>query len=165
MITNVLIMEEKMEDKKLETEEVKETKEASQEVSKETPQEAPKEIRKASNNKEFSNVLKVKADGKETAPEERKRKVKNLAGAIAHGLRQFGVVYVRCFSPITCFKASKAIAIARGFVAVQGLDLFTICSFIEAEMDGQTKTGICYECFTNKTDSSKIDDEREKTGK
>ena len=108
--------------------------------------------------KEISNILKVKADDKEIEPEERKRKVKNLAGAIAHGLRQFGVVYVRCFSPATCFKASKAIAIARGFVAVQGFDLFTICAFIEADMGGQMKTGICYECFTNKTDAKKVEE-------
>jgi len=111
---------------------------------------------------EFSNILKVKADDKNIDPQERKKRVKNLAGAIAHGLRQFGIVYVRCFSPITCFKASKAIAIARGFVAVQGFDLFTICSFIETEMEGQTKTGICYECFTNKTDLQKIEKEANK---
>ena len=108
--------------------------------------------------KEFSNILKVKADDKDIDPEERKRKVKNLAGAIAHGLRQFGVVYVRCFSPATCFKASKAIAIARGFVAVQGFDLFTICSFIETDMGGQMKTGIAYECFTNKTEPKKVEE-------
>jgi stage V sporulation protein S len=110
--------------------------------------------------KEFSNILKVKADDKDIEPEERKRKVKNLAGAIAHGLRQFGVVYVRCFSPATCFKASKAIAIARGFVAVQGFDLFTVVSFIETEMDGQMKTGICYECFSNKTDVKKVEEKK-----
>lgn len=101
------------------------------------------------NDKEFSNILKVKADGKDITHEERKRKVKLLAGAIAHGLRQFGTVYVRCFSPATCFKGSKAIAIARGYVAVQGFDLYNTCSFIEAEMEGEMRTGICYECFTN----------------
>lgn len=112
--------------------------------------------------KEFSNILRVKADGKETSPEERKRKVKLLAGAIAHGLRQFGIVYVRCFSPATCFKASKAIAIARGYVAVQGFDLYNTCSFIEAEMEGQMKTGICYECFTNSTKDQKDSQESQK---
>ena len=124
-----------------------------------TVEEKPAITKQATaDHKEFSNILKVKADEKDIAPEERKRKVKNLAGAIAHGLRQFGVVYVRCFSPATCFKASKAIAIARGFVAVQGFDLFTICSFIETDMDGQMKTGICYECFTNKTDAKKVEE-------
>jgi stage V sporulation protein SpoVS len=124
------------------------------------PEIAKEEVEKkveTKDHKEFSNILKVKADDKDIEPEERKRRVKNLAGAIAHGLRQFGVVYVRCFSPATCFKASKAIAIARGFVAVQGFDLFTICSFIETDMGGQMKTGICYECFTNKTDSKKVE--------
>lgn len=103
------------------------------------------------NEKEFSNILKVKADDKNISPDERARKVKLLAGAIAHGLRQFGNVYVRCFSPACCFKASKAIAIARSHVASQGFDLYNICAFIEADMGGKTKTGICYECFTNAT--------------
>jgi len=137
-------MEEKMENQEIETKKI-ETAVANN---------APND------HKEFSNTLKVKADSKDVTPEERKRKVKNLAGAIAHGLRQFGVVYVRCFSPATCFKASKAIAIARGFVAVQGFDLFTIVSFIETEMDGQMKTGIAYECFTNKTDTKKVEEEK-----
>jgi len=129
-----------------------------QEVEKKVVEKVAETTVHDNDHKEFSNILKVKADDKDIEPEERKRKVKNLAGAIAHGLRQFGVVYVRCFSPATCFKASKAIAIARGFVAVQGFDLFTICSFIETDMGGQMKTGIAYECFTNKTDAKKVEE-------
>ena len=100
----------------------------------------------------YSNVLKVKADPKDILPEDRKRASKNLAGAIAHGLRQYGEVYLRCFSNATCGKASKAMAIARGFVAVQGYDLYCAPSFITANIAGQERTGICYWCFTNKTD-------------
>ena len=55
----------------------------------------------------YSNILRVKADPPDITPEERKKRVKNLAGAIAHGLRQYGEVYVRCFSNATCGKAQK----------------------------------------------------------
>ena len=104
---------------------------------------------------EYSNILRVKADPPDIAPEDRKKNSKNLAGAIAHGLRQYGEVYVRCFSNTTCGKASKAIAIARGYVAVQGFDLYCAPSFITAEIGGQERTGICYWVFTNQTDVSK----------
>lgn len=103
----------------------------------------------------YSNILRVKADPPDISPEDRKKNSKNLAGAIAHGLRQYGEVYVRCFSNATCGKASKSIAIARGYVAVQGFDLYCAPSFITAEIGGQERTGICYWVFTNQTDISK----------
>jgi len=104
--------------------------------------------------KEHSKVLRVKADPQDVSDEERKRNVKNLAGAIAHGLRQYGEVYVRCFSNATIGKASKAIAIARGFVAVQGFDLYCAPAFIKADFGDQERTGICFWVFTNQTDMS-----------
>jgi stage V sporulation protein S len=102
----------------------------------------------------YSNILRVKADPPDVSAEERKKAAKNLAGAIAHGLRQYGEVYVRCFSNATCGKASKAIAIARGYVAVQGFDLYCAPSFITAEIGGQERTGIMYWCFTNRTSAA-----------
>jgi stage V sporulation protein S len=105
--------------------------------------------------KEHSKILRVKGDPPNTSDEERKRNVKNLAGAIAHGLRQYGEVYVRCFSHVTMGKASKAMAIARGFVAVQGFDLYCAPAFIKADFGSQERTGICYWVFTNKTDIDK----------
>jgi stage V sporulation protein S len=102
--------------------------------------------------KEHSKILRVKGDPPDVSAEERKRNVKNLAGAIAHGLRQYGEVYVRCFSHSTMGKASKAMAIARGFVAVQGFDLYCAPAFIKADFGTQERTGICYWVFTNKTD-------------
>ena len=104
------------------------------------------------NKKEHSKILRVKGDPQDVSESERKRNVKNLAGAIAHGLRQYGEVYVRCFSHATMGKASKAIAIARGFVAVQGFDLYCAPAFIKADFGTQERTGICYWVFTNKTD-------------
>jgi stage V sporulation protein SpoVS len=94
-------------------------------------------------------VLKVKADDPNATDEERKKKLKSLAGAIAHGLRQAGEVKIRCFGNATIGKAAKACAIARGMVAVHGYDLYMTSSFITAEMGDITKTGICFTAFTN----------------
>ena len=94
-------------------------------------------------------ILKVKADDPRATDDERKKKLKGLAGAIAHGLRQAGEVKIRCFGNATIGKAAKAIAIARGMVAVHGYDLYTTVSFINAEMSGTSKTGIRFTAFTN----------------
>lgn len=100
---------------------------------------------------EGDNILKVKADDPNATDEERKEKLKKLAGAIAHSLRQNGEVKIRCFGNACIGKAAKAIAIARGMVAVHGFDLFSIISFISADMGGAKKTGICFTAFTNET--------------
>lgn len=97
--------------------------------------------------KEFTNELKVKADGPNASDAERKDKVKKLAGAIAHSLRTNGEVHVRCFGNACIGKACKAIAIASSFVAPHGLSIMCVPYFIEAEMDQQTKTGIAFRVF------------------
>ena len=103
---------------------------------------------------EGDNILKVKADDPDATDEERKEKLKKLAGAIAHSLRQNGEVKIRCFGNACIGKANKAIAIARGMVAVHGYDLFCIISFITADMGGSSKTGICLTAFTNEAKPS-----------
>jgi len=106
---------------------------------------------KENGNPEEENVLKVKADDQNATDEDRKQALKNLAGAVAHSLRQNGEVKLRCFGNACIGKAAKAIAIARGMVAVHGFDLYNTISFITAEMGGMNKTGICFVCFTNET--------------
>jgi stage V sporulation protein SpoVS len=96
-----------------------------------------------------NNVLKVKADSPDATDQDRKDALKKLAGAVAHSLRQHGDVKVRCFGNACIGKAAKAIAIARGMVAVHGHDLFMVGYFITADMGGMTKTGICFDCFTH----------------
>ncbi len=103
-----------------------------------------------------SNVLKVKADDQNATDEDRKSALKKLAGAVAHSLRQSGEVKVRCFGNACIGKAAKAIAIARGMVAVHGFDLYSAISFITAEMGGTKKTGICFTCFTNETNPTSL---------
>mgnify|MGYP006282955285 CR=1 FL=1 len=96
---------------------------------------------------EFTKELKVKADGPNVSSETRKTKVKKLAGAIAHSLRTNGEVHVRCFGNACIGKACKAIAISSSYVAPHGLSILCTPYFIEAEMDGQTKTGIAFRVF------------------
>lgn len=113
------------------------------------------------NNNDFEadgNVLKVKADDPNATDEERKLKLKKLAGAIAHSLRQNGEVKIRCFGNACIGKAAKAIAISRGMVAVHGYDLYSVISFISTDMGGQQKTGICFTAFTNESKLSTSQD-------
>jgi len=98
-----------------------------------------------------ANILKVKADDQDANDDDRKQALKKLAGAVAHSLRQSGEVKLRCFGNACIGKANKAIAIARGMVAVHGFDLYCTISFITADMGGMKKTGICLTCFTNET--------------
>ena len=96
-----------------------------------------------------NNVLKVKADAKDIAPEDRAKAIRALGGAISHGLRKYGEVYVRAFGPAAVYKATKGIATARSFVASQGYDLYTAIYFIVTNMEGEERTGICFLCVTS----------------
>ena len=113
------------------------------------------------NSNEDRNVLKVKADDPHATDDERKVKLKKLAGAVAHTLRNEGSVKVRCFGNACIGKAAKAIAISRGMVAVHGFDLFTTISFITAIMGGVKKTGICFGVFSNETSTEDLETLRE----
>ena len=95
------------------------------------------------------SVLMVKADPKDVTADDRKHNVKKLAGAIAHALEENKEVAIRCFGNATIGKASKALAIARGFTATRGPDLYCWDSFIVADMAGEERTGICFYAYTN----------------
>jgi stage V sporulation protein SpoVS len=103
------------------------------------------------NPEDFKNVLMVKADPKDISGEERKIKVKKLAGAIAHGLEEDKEVFVRCFGSASIGKAAKALAIARGYTATRGPDLYCWPTFIMADIGGQERTGIGFMVYTNET--------------
>ncbi len=95
------------------------------------------------------SVLMVKADPKDIEPEERKKNVRKLAGAISHALAENKEVAIRCFGNATIGKASKALAIARGYVATTGGDLYCWPMFIMADMNGNERTGICWYAYSN----------------
>jgi stage V sporulation protein SpoVS len=95
------------------------------------------------------SVLMVKADPQDVSDEDRKRNVKKLAGAIAHSLEDNRQVVLRCFGNATISKASKAMAIARGYVAVKGGDMYMYPNFIVADMAGKERTGIAFLAYSN----------------
>lgn len=93
--------------------------------------------------------LFVKADPKDIDPEERRLAVRKLAGAITHAVEEKKECIVRCFGNAAIGKASKALAIARGFTATRGPDLYCWSSFIVADMQGSERTGICFYTYSN----------------
>lgn len=95
------------------------------------------------------SVLMVKADPRDISAEDRKQSVKKLAGAISHSLEENKECLVRCFGNATIGKASKALAIARGYTATRGPDLYCWPVFIVTEMNGNERTGIAFYVYTN----------------
>lgn len=101
---------------------------------------------------EIVNCLKVKADEQDISPEDRKRNVKKLAGAISHSLRGRGEINVRCFGSASIGKAAKALAIAKGYIGVQNLQLECSPAFITTKMGDSELTGICFVAFASSKD-------------
>ncbi|MGH2348023.1 MAG: stage V sporulation protein S [bacterium] len=77
-------------------------------------------------------VLKVSADSKPKA----------VAGALAAVLRDKGVVELQAIGAGAVNQAVKAIAIARGFVAPNGIDIIAIPAFTKVEIEGEERTAI-----------------------
>jgi len=77
-------------------------------------------------------VLKVSAQSKP----------KSVAGALAAVLREKGSAEMQAVGAGAVNQAIKAIAIARGFVAPNGIDLIVIPAFSEIEIDGEERTAI-----------------------
>jgi len=77
-------------------------------------------------------VLKVSADSKPKA----------VAGAVAAVLREKGTVELQAVGAGAVNQAVKAIAITRGFVAPNGLDLITIPAFTKVDIEGEERTAI-----------------------
>lgn len=65
------------------------------------------------------------------------------AGAIAGFVREQGEVEVQAIGAGAVDQSVKAIAIARSFVAANGIDLVCTPGFKNIEVDGQIKTAIC----------------------
>ncbi len=67
---------------------------------------------------------------------------KSVAGALAAVLREKGSAEVQAVGAGAVNQAIKAIAISRGFVAPNGIDLVTIPAFAEISIDGEERTAI-----------------------
>lgn len=67
---------------------------------------------------------------------------KSVAGAIAAIVRNDESVEINTIGAGAVNQAIKSIAIARGFVAPNGIELVTIPAFSQIEVDGEMKTSI-----------------------
>jgi len=68
----------------------------------------------------------------------------STAGAIANGIREHGSTEIQVIGPRAVNQAVKAIAIARGYLAAGGVDLYCVPSFttICVSADEEEKTAI-----------------------
>lgn len=67
---------------------------------------------------------------------------KSVAGALAAVLREKSKAEIQAIGAGAVNQAIKAIAIARGFVAPNGIDLVTIPAFTEIMIDDEERTAI-----------------------
>jgi stage V sporulation protein S len=72
-----------------------------------------------------------------------------VAGAIAGVIREQGRVDVRAIGASAVNQAVKAVAIARGYLMPEGIDIVCIPSFAEVVIDGQERTIIVLRIETN----------------
>ncbi|MFA0888940.1 MAG: stage V sporulation protein S [Synergistales bacterium] len=70
---------------------------------------------------------------------------KSVAGAMAAVLREKGVVEVQAVGAGAVNQAVKSIAIARGYVAPNGIDMVCIPAFAKIEIDGEERTAIKFQ--------------------
>jgi stage V sporulation protein S len=78
------------------------------------------------------DVIKVSARSRSTA----------VAGAIAGVIRGSGRAEVQAIGAGAVNQAVKAVAIARGYLALEGLDIVSIPFFTEVDIEGQERTAI-----------------------
>lgn len=69
-------------------------------------------------------------------------KPKLVAGALAAVLRDRGTVEVQAVGAGAVNQAVKAIAIARGFVAPNGIDVVSVPAFSDVIIEGEERTAI-----------------------
>lgn len=78
------------------------------------------------------DIIRVAAQSRSTA----------VAGAIAGVIREHGRADVQAIGAGAVNQAVKAAAIARGFLALDGLDVICIPTFSDVEIGGQERTAI-----------------------
>jgi stage V sporulation protein S len=77
-------------------------------------------------------LVKVAASSRSTA----------VAGAIAGVVRESGEVDVQAIGAGAVNQAVKAIAIARGYLELDGIDIVCVPGFTEVLIDGQERTAV-----------------------
>jgi stage V sporulation protein S len=77
-------------------------------------------------------MIKVSAQSRSTA----------VAGAIAGVMRERRYVEVQAIGASAVNQAIKAVAIARDYLALDGIPIVCIPEFVEVEIDGQERTAV-----------------------
>lgn len=77
-------------------------------------------------------VIKVSAKSRSTA----------VAGAIAGVIREVGRAEVQAIGAGAVNQAIKAVAIARGYLALEGMDIICVPAFTEVDIEGQERTAL-----------------------
>lgn len=80
----------------------------------------------------MADIIRVAAQSRSTA----------VAGAIAGVVREHGRAEVQAIGAGAVNQAVKAVAIARGFLALDGLDVVCLPAFTDVEIGGQERTAI-----------------------
>ncbi|MNW47273.1 Stage V sporulation protein S [compost metagenome] len=70
-----------------------------------------------------------------------KSQVNALAGAVAGGIRE-GKVELQAIGAGAVNQALKAIAVARGYVSPQGINLTCVPAFVDVVIDGEERTAM-----------------------
>jgi stage V sporulation protein S len=65
-----------------------------------------------------------------------------VAGALAGTIREQGRAEMRTIGAGALNQAMKAIAIARGYLAPSGVDIWCFPAFVDIDVEGQQRTGI-----------------------
>jgi stage V sporulation protein S len=78
------------------------------------------------------DIIKVSAKSRSTA----------VAGAIAGVVREASRAEVQAIGAGAVNQAVKAVAIARGFLALEGHDIVCVPGFTEVDIDGEERTAI-----------------------
>lgn len=78
------------------------------------------------------DIVKVSARSRSTA----------VAGAIAGVVREHGRAEAQAIGAGAVNQTIKAIAIARGYLALDGIDVICIPAFVEVDIEGQERTAI-----------------------
>ena len=78
------------------------------------------------------NIIKVSAQSRTSA----------VAGAIAGVMRDTGKAEVQAIGAGAVNQAIKAMVIAKGYLAEEGVDIVCIPSFVEILIDGQERNAI-----------------------
>jgi stage V sporulation protein S len=81
-------------------------------------------------------------EGLETLKVSGKSRPNAVAGAIAALLRSQGEVEVQAIGPAAVNQAVKAIAIARGYIIPENLDLHTQPAFVKLDIENEERTAV-----------------------